>query len=78
MPEQISGILRQVEIAVSNGRSAPQACRKAGIVEHALYRLRKKYGGLNRHGLVVSTRTTQTYGAAERDAALNTPRHTSN
>jgi hypothetical protein len=32
-PEQIIGILRQVEVAVSNGRSTPQACRKAGPLE---------------------------------------------
>src|SRR5208283_3599289 len=37
-PEQIIGILRQVEVAVSNGRSTPQACREAGIVEQTYYR----------------------------------------
>jgi len=45
-PEQIIGILRQVEVAVSNGRSTPQACREAGIVEQTFYRWRKEYGGL--------------------------------
>ena len=45
-PEQIIGILRQVEVAVSNGRSTPQACREAGIVEQTYYRWRKEYGGL--------------------------------
>jgi putative transposase len=45
-PEQIIGILRQVEVAVSNGRNTPQACREAGIVEHTYYRWRKEYGGL--------------------------------
>ena len=32
-PEQIIGILRQVEVAISNGRPTPQACRDASIVE---------------------------------------------
>ena len=45
-PEQIIGILRQVEVSVSNGRSTRQACREAGIVEQTLYRWRKEYGGL--------------------------------
>jgi transposase-like protein len=45
-PEQIIGILRQVEVAMSNGRSTPQACREAGIVEQTFYRWRKEYGGL--------------------------------
>ena len=45
-PEQIIGILRQVEVAVSNGRSTPQACREAGIVEQTYYRWRREYGGL--------------------------------
>ena len=30
-PERIIGIVRQVEVSVSNGRSTRQACRKAGI-----------------------------------------------
>jgi transposase-like protein len=45
-PEQILGILRQVEVAVSNGWSTPQACREASIVEQTFYRWRKEYGGL--------------------------------
>jgi transposase-like protein len=45
-PEQIIGILRQVEVAVSNGRSTPQACRESGIVEQTYYRWRKEHGGL--------------------------------
>ena len=45
-PEQIIGILRQVEVAVSSGRTTPQACREAGIVEQTFYRWRKEYGGL--------------------------------
>jgi hypothetical protein len=45
-PEQIIGILRQVEVAVSNGRSTPQACREAGIVEQTFYRWLKEFGVL--------------------------------
>ena len=45
-PEQIIGILHQVEVAVSNGRSTPQACRESGIVEQTYYRWRKEHGGL--------------------------------
>jgi hypothetical protein len=30
--EQIIGILRQVEVAISNGRPTLQACQEAGIV----------------------------------------------
>jgi len=44
--EQIIAILRQVEIGISNGKTAPQACREAGIVEQTYYRWRKEYGGL--------------------------------
>ena len=30
-PEQIVTILRQIEVAVANGKSTPQACKKAEI-----------------------------------------------
>jgi putative transposase len=45
-PEQIVGILRQIEVLVTNGRQTDQACREAGIVEQTYYRWRKEYGGL--------------------------------
>ena len=45
-PEQIVGILRQVEVAVANGKMTPQACKEAGIVEQTYYRWRREYGGL--------------------------------
>jgi transposase-like protein len=44
--EQIIAILRQVEIAVGNGKITPQACREVGIAEQTYYRWRKEYGGL--------------------------------
>jgi len=39
-------VLRQVEVAVANGMSTPQACREAGTTEQTYYRWRKEYGGL--------------------------------
>ena len=45
-PEQIVTILRQVEVAVLNGKSTPQACKEAGITVQTYYRCRKEYGGL--------------------------------
>ena len=45
-PEELVNLLRQVEVAVANGKSTPQACKEAGIVEQTYYRWRKEYGGL--------------------------------
>ncbi len=45
-PEEIVNLLRQVEVAVANGKTTPQACKEAGIVEQTYYRWRKEYGGL--------------------------------
>ena len=45
-PEEIVNVLRQVEVAVANGKPTPQACKEAGIVEQTYYRWRKEYGGL--------------------------------
>jgi transposase-like protein len=45
-PEDIVNLLRQVEVAVANGKPTPQACKEAGIVEQTYYRWRKEYGGL--------------------------------
>jgi putative transposase len=44
--EQIVNLLRQVEVGVANGKTLPQACRSAEIVEQTYYRWRKEYGGL--------------------------------
>ena len=30
-PEQIVTLLRQIEVAVANGKATPQACKEAGI-----------------------------------------------
>ena len=45
-PEQIVTVLRQIEVAVANGKSTPQACKEAGIHTQTYYRWRKEYGGL--------------------------------
>ena len=45
-PEQIVTLLRQIEVAVGNGKSTPQACKEAEITTQTYYRWRKEYGGL--------------------------------
>jgi len=40
------GKLRQIEVLVSQGKTVPQACKEAGIVEQTFDRWRKEYGGL--------------------------------
>jgi len=45
-PEQIVSLLRQIEVAVANGKMTPAACREVGITEQTYYRWRKEYGGL--------------------------------
>ena len=36
----------QIEVAVANGKTTAQACKKAGIVEQTCFRWCKEYGGL--------------------------------
>ena len=45
-PEQSVGKLRQIEVLVSQGKTAPVACREAGIVDQTYYGWRREYGGL--------------------------------
>jgi len=45
-PEQIVTLLRQMEVAVANGKTTPQACKEAQITAQTYYRWRKEYGGL--------------------------------
>jgi putative transposase len=45
-PEQIVTLLRQIEVAVANGKPTPQACKEAEITQQTYYRWRKEYGGL--------------------------------
>ena len=44
--EQIVTLLRQIEVLIAQGKSAPEACREAGISQQSYYRWRKEYGGL--------------------------------
>ena len=45
-PEQIVTLLRQIEVEIANGKTAPQACKEAEITVQTYYRWRKEYGGL--------------------------------
>ena len=46
-PEQILNKLRQVEVAVANGKKVGLAVKEIGVSEHTYYRWRTEYGGLN-------------------------------
>ena len=45
-PEQIINKLREVEVLISQGATAIEASRKAGIMEQTYYRWRREYGGM--------------------------------
>ena len=45
-PEQVVNLLRQIEVAIANGKATPAACRENGITEQTYYRWKKEYGGL--------------------------------
>jgi putative transposase len=45
--EQIVTVLRQIEVAMAQGKSVSIACRDAGISDQSYYRWRKEYGGLD-------------------------------
>jgi putative transposase len=45
-PEQVLNLLRQIEVAVANGKTTAQASKEAGIVEQTYFRWRKEYGCL--------------------------------
>jgi putative transposase len=45
-PEQIVNLLRQIEVAIANGKTTPQAAREVGITEQTFYRWRREFGGL--------------------------------
>ncbi len=62
--EQIVNLLRQVEVGVANGKTLPQACKEAEIVEQTYYRWRKEYGGLK----VDQARRLKESGTGERQA----------
>ena len=45
-PEQVVNLLRQIEVAIANGKTTALACKEAGIVEQTYFRWCKEYGGL--------------------------------
>ena len=45
-PEQVVNLLRQIEVAVANGKSTAVSCKEAVFTEQTYYRWRKEYGGL--------------------------------
>ena len=44
--EQIVSKLRQIEVLMSQGKTAALACKESGVSEQSYYRWRKEYGGL--------------------------------
>jgi putative transposase len=40
--EQIVTLLRQIEVFMAQGKSAPEACREAGISQQRVDRLRRR------------------------------------
>ena len=45
-PEQIINLLREAEVALSQGETIGQVCRRLGVSEQSYYRWRKEYGEL--------------------------------
>ena len=45
-PARVVNMLRQIEVAVANGKTTVLACKEAGIMEQTYFRWRKEYGGL--------------------------------
>ena len=45
-PEKISGLLRQAEVELAQGKRVGEVCRGLGISEQSYYRWRSEYGGL--------------------------------
>lgn len=45
-PEDITGKLREAEIALAQGGTTADACRRLSISEQTYYRWHKEYGGL--------------------------------
>ena len=44
--EQITGKLREAEVALAQGESVPTVARRLGVAEPTYYRWRREYGGL--------------------------------
>ncbi len=68
-PEQVVTLLRQIEVAVANGKTTPQACKEAEVTEQTYYRWRKEHGRLKldqaqRRGRVARSGRSGSGGAA--------------
>ena len=48
-PEQILNKLRQVEVAVADGKSVGQAVHWFGVTDHTYYRWRQEYNTIRPH-----------------------------
>ena len=70
-PEQILSKLRQVDVAVANGKSVGQAVKEIGVTDHTYYGWRREYSGLNLHraGLEPSDQPTTSTFSMRRGAA---------
>ena len=44
-PEQIVAVLRQIEVEMANGKTAPQSCKEAGIHTQTYYRWGRNMAG---------------------------------
>jgi len=44
--EQIISKLREVEVLISQGKTAGEACKQINVSEQTYYRWRKEYGGI--------------------------------
>ncbi len=45
--EQIVGLLRQIEVAVANGKTTAQVSKEALVTVQTCHRWRKEFGGLH-------------------------------
>jgi putative transposase len=45
-PEQVVNLLRQIEVAVAQGKTTALSCKESEIREQSYYRWSKEYGGL--------------------------------
>ena len=44
--EEIISRLREAEVALGQGETLAQGCRRIGVSDHTFYRWRREYGGL--------------------------------
>src|SRR5476651_905304 len=70
--EQIVTLLRQIEVSMAQGKSAPEACRAAEISQQSYYRWRKEYGGLE---IDQAKRRIDAADSSNYSSRRRTPRH---